>query len=784
MRSTRSPTIRHRSRTPRVPPIAGQPDAGRPDDRRPRGRRAGPLGHVVAADVQDDGSARPPALARTRPSTWVTRQGSSRTSAPRTRRRPGGTTPIHAFGTGHPPEGHGAGVAGRRRQTRSVGDSMKTTCLAVTPMSCCQVARSSSTDCAVRSAPAASHSPMRRKMPSVSSSRRRRSPPPSSTPKSTRPRRPPPGGTCDAIGTVSPPPNSSGSRSREYCERQPGSRAAPAPSRRARRRRRRHRTPDGRYDTAVPSRSSTAWRAPARGRAGRATPPVHRPPSPSALADPRPDRRPTVRPTASRPDPEQRPLQVGRQRCPPSAAAAPRCPADHRMPTGHREPVATPCGRSTYLRMAKSRHAHALGGPRLSRPDPPGDRRRSPEAPRRARASPSTPASTRRADSLHVGNLLQLCTLRRFQQAGHRPIALAGGGTGMIGDPGGKQDERQLLDPRDASRATSQGSAPSWASSSISTDGAPAARQRRLAGRALHPRVPPRRRQALHRQPDGGQGVGPEPLRAARTRASPTPSSATCCCRPTTSSACITTTAATCRSAAATSGATSPWASSSSARSAATRSTASPRRSSSRPTAPSTARPRSGTVWLDPQRTSPFAMYQFFLNTPDEQVGRAAALLHLPRPRRRSPTLDRETAEQPAAARRPRGPGPRRRRRSCTARPRWPSARRPRPRSSARRSPALSEDMLLAVTEDAPTTDGPRAGAARRRPHAGRRCSSAPAWSSPRSEARRTIEQGGAYVNNVRQTDDGRTLGPDDLLHDRYVVLRKGRREVHIVRAT
>ncbi len=49
------------------------------------------------------------------------------------------------------------------------------------------------------------------------------------------------------------------------------------------------------------------------------------------------------------------------------------------------------------------------------------------------------------ADSLHMGNLLQLCTLRRFQLAGHRPISLAGGGTGMIGDPGGKQDERQLL---------------------------------------------------------------------------------------------------------------------------------------------------------------------------------------------------------------------------------------------------------------------------------------------------------------------------------------------------
>ena len=49
------------------------------------------------------------------------------------------------------------------------------------------------------------------------------------------------------------------------------------------------------------------------------------------------------------------------------------------------------------------------------------------------------------ADSLHVGSLLQLMLLRRFQQAGHRPIALVGGATGMIGDPSGKSDERKLL---------------------------------------------------------------------------------------------------------------------------------------------------------------------------------------------------------------------------------------------------------------------------------------------------------------------------------------------------
>ncbi len=49
------------------------------------------------------------------------------------------------------------------------------------------------------------------------------------------------------------------------------------------------------------------------------------------------------------------------------------------------------------------------------------------------------------ASSLHVGSMMQLMMLRRFQTAGHRPIALVGGATGMIGDPSGKSEERNLL---------------------------------------------------------------------------------------------------------------------------------------------------------------------------------------------------------------------------------------------------------------------------------------------------------------------------------------------------
>ena len=49
------------------------------------------------------------------------------------------------------------------------------------------------------------------------------------------------------------------------------------------------------------------------------------------------------------------------------------------------------------------------------------------------------------ADSLHVGSLAQIMTMIHFQRAGHKPFALVGGATGMVGDPSGKSDERNLL---------------------------------------------------------------------------------------------------------------------------------------------------------------------------------------------------------------------------------------------------------------------------------------------------------------------------------------------------
>src|SRR6476620_216882 len=59
------------------------------------------------------------------------------------------------------------------------------------------------------------------------------------------------------------------------------------------------------------------------------------------------------------------------------------------------------------------------------------------------------------ASSLHIGSLLPIMGLMRFQRAGHRPIALAGGGTGLIGDPSGRTSERQLLTAETVAENTS-----------------------------------------------------------------------------------------------------------------------------------------------------------------------------------------------------------------------------------------------------------------------------------------------------------------------------------------
>ena len=189
----------------------------------------------------------------------------------------------------------------------------------------------------------------------------------------------------------------------------------------------------------------------------------------------------------------------------------------------------------------------------------------------------------------------------------------------------------------------------------------------------------------------------------------------------------------------------------------------------------------SGTVWLDPQADQPLRHVPVLPQHARRAGGRAAPVPYLPRARgdRRARPPDGGAAATPRgpAGARPRRhrAGPRRRRggqvRGGVGRPLRRGDRR------AQRGDAA----------------GRHRGRARRRPSPGRSCSHGltlvdtlerTGLAKSKKEARRTVEQGGAYVNNVRQTDDGRTFAADDLLHDRYLVLRKGRKEVHIVQAT
>ena len=107
------------------------------------------------------------------------------------------------------------------------------------------------------------------------------------------------------------------------------------------------------------------------------------------------------------------------------------------------------------------------------------------------------------APSLHAGHLIPLLTLRRFQQAGHRPIVLAGGATGMIGDPR-DVGERTLNNADDRRRLDRPDPRPARAIRRLRrlAVGCRRGEQPDLDGRDVGDRVPPRHRQALLRQRD------------------------------------------------------------------------------------------------------------------------------------------------------------------------------------------------------------------------------------------------------------------------------------------
>ena len=386
------------------------------------------------------------------------------------------------------------------------------------------------------------------------------------------------------------------------------------------------------------------------------------------------------------------------------------------------------------------------------------------------------------APSLHVGSLMQLCTLRRLQLGGHRPIALAGGATGMIGDPGGKTGERALLSV-DALAANLEGIRPQLERFLDFSVGAGDRRALLLDnGSWLGPMRMVDFLRDVGKHFTVNQMVAKESVKARFERPDQGISytefsymllQAYDFLRLCTDHGCqlqvggsdqwgnITMGVELIRKVARGEafGLTTPLV--------------------TKADGTKFGKTESGTVWLDPSMTSPYRFYQFLLLSEDAVVGSYLRyftfLSH-----QEIAALDQETADHPE-----RRAAQRALAREVTTLVHGTDEVARAERASAalfgEEIATLDEQTLLDVVDDAPSSSASRQALL----DPGLSLVDAMVSSglaSSKGEARRTIAQGGAYVNNRRESDEARVLGPDDLLHDRYVVLRRGRRDYHLLR--
>ena len=373
------------------------------------------------------------------------------------------------------------------------------------------------------------------------------------------------------------------------------------------------------------------------------------------------------------------------------------------------------------------------------------------------------------ADSLHVGSLLQLCNLRRLQQAGHRPIALAGGGTGMIGDPSGKSEERSLLDAEQLA-ANLEGIKGQLArfvdfdAGALLVDNADWLADVRLLDFLRD----------IGKHFTVNQMVAKESVRARLTEREQGISYTeftymllqsydylhlfdTYGCR-------------------LQMGASDQWGNITLGVDLVRRLRGEHVYGLTTPLVTKAdgskfGKSESGTVWLDRTKTSPYALYQFFVRSDDASVGQYLRYFTW-LSRDEIEVLDAATAEHPE----------RREAQRALARAVTALVHGDDEAAKAERAAAvlftdeiatLDEQTLLDVLADAPSAPMP--------PNATLvDALVATGLSGSKGEARRALQQRGVYVNGTQQDDD-RALTDADALHGRFVVLRRGKREQALV---
>ncbi len=176
-----------------------------------------------------------------------------------------------------------------------------------------------------------------------------------------------------------------------------------------------------------------------------------------------------------------------------------------------------------------------------------------------------------------------------------------------------------------------------------------------------------------------------------------------------------------------------------------------------------------GAVWLDPEMTSPYAFYQFWVNADDRDVTRYLRYFSF-RSREELEALEKETAERPAARGAQRAlaeelttlvHGAEETRQAVAASQALFGRGSLDELAPETLRAALTEAGLVQLTGELPDVAGLLRDAG---------------LVGGLKEARRVITEGGAYVNNIRVTDVDATVDPADLLHGRYLVLRRGKR--------
>jgi tyrosyl-tRNA synthetase len=380
------------------------------------------------------------------------------------------------------------------------------------------------------------------------------------------------------------------------------------------------------------------------------------------------------------------------------------------------------------------------------------------------------------ADSLHVGSLVPLLALRRFQLAGHRPVALAGGATGYIGDPTGRTTDRVMLTPAQISarvvlikaqmeRYLSFDDGPTGAIMADNLDWtAPmsALDFLRDVGRHFPVNQMLARESVSARLESGGLSFTEMSYQLLQSLDFVELYRRHGCT--------------------AQIGGNDQWGNITAGLDLLRRMEQASGHALTFPLVTDSAGQKlgkstgGGNVWIDPAMTSPYALWQFFLNVDDRDAGTYLRLLTFVG-RAEVEALDAATRERPAARQAQRrladevvalihGPDEVRRVQAASAALFGGGALADLDETTLRA--ALAEAPSVAVSGELPPLVELLAEG----------------LGVSKSDARRAVREGGAYLNNAKVLDEAAVPQPADWLHGRFLVLRKGKRQVVVVERT